>query len=59
MVVKQSRARGSIQDSLERLLEFFSSQMAEATDEKTLSAIEHDLIVMESRLKLFTEYRHK
>jgi hypothetical protein len=59
MVVKQSRAKASIHDSLERLLEFFSSSTAETTDERTLAAIEHDLILIESRLKLFTEYGHK
>jgi hypothetical protein len=59
MVVKQSRARASIQDSLARLTEFFSSDAAEMTDERTLATMQHDLIVIEARLKLFTEYDHK
>ena len=57
MVVKHSKSLENIYDSLERLLEFFASQSAENTDDRTLSMIEHDLVGMESRLRLFTDYR--
>ena len=48
----------SIYDSLESLLEFFSSSKAEKTDRTTLRLIDHDLICLEARLALFnTKYK--
>jgi hypothetical protein len=57
MVLKHSRTLENIYDSLERLTEFFSTEKAGRADDKTLSMIEHDLVSVESRLKLFTDYR--
>lgn len=55
---RSEKSLGSIYDSLESLLEFFSSKKAEDTDKKTLSLIEHDLICLEARLSLFnTKYK--
>jgi hypothetical protein len=55
--MKHVRTIESIYDSLERLVEFFSSDTAGKADNKTLSMIEHDLVSVESRLKLYADYR--
>jgi len=52
-VVKKTKSLEGIYDSLENLLEFFSSSKAEDTDKTTLRLIEHDLICLEARLALF------
>jgi hypothetical protein len=57
MVLKHNTTIENIYDSLERLTEFFSSETAGKADNKTLSMIEHDLVSVESRLKLFANYK--
>jgi hypothetical protein len=56
VILKPSKIEG-IQESLERLLEFFKSSKSLGTDEKVLQSVEHDLIGVESELRTFAEYR--
>ena len=59
MVVKREKSVEGIRDSLKSLESFFSKDAAHETDRRTLSAIERELIKIESQLQMFSSYRYR
>jgi hypothetical protein len=59
MVVKNEKQVEGIREILKRLESFFSEDIAQDTDRKTLIDMEHGLINMECKLQLFSQYRRK
>lgn len=57
MVVKNERSVEGIREVLRRLDGFFSSDRASDADRQTLVEMERNLINMECRLQMFSDYR--
>ena len=59
MVVIKPTKIESICESLESLMEFFRDSQSSSTDATTLANVEHDLINLEAKLAVFSNYtRH-
>lgn len=59
MVVKNEKQVEGIRDILKRMESFFSGDKAQDADRKILADMENDLINMECRLQVFSQYRRK
>lgn len=59
MVVKHSKCLENIYDSLENLLQFFSSIDGGNSDSKVLSKAENALLKLEQELRFSTKYKPK
>lgn len=57
MVVKNDDQLKEIKGSLENLLEYFSEDRSSSVDSKMLSDLKNQLIVMECKLRIYTDYR--
>jgi hypothetical protein len=59
MVVKHPKSLENIYDSLENLLQFFSSVEGGNSDSKVLSKTENVLLKLEQELRFSTKYKPK
>lgn len=57
MVVKKSKSLENVYESLENLLEYFSSSCAKDLDQRTLSHVESVLLKVESELRVECNYK--
>lgn len=55
MVVKNDEQLKEIKGSLENLLEYFSEDRSSSVDSKMLSDLKNQLIVMECKLRIYTD----
>ncbi len=59
MVVKHPKSLENIYDSLENLLQFFSSVEGGNSDQKVLAKAEYSLLKLEQELRYSTKYNPK
>lgn len=59
MVVKNEKSVEGIREVLKRLEGFFSSDKANDADRQTLIEMERNLINMECKLQVFSDYRRR
>lgn len=59
MVVKHSKCLENIYDSLENLLQYFSSIDGGNNDQKVLAMAEYSLLKLEQELRFSTKYKPK
>ena len=59
MVVKRPRCLEGIYESLENLLEYFSSAESKDVDLKTLKHVQSSLLVLENELRAEARYKPK
>lgn len=57
MVVKRSKSLENIYESLENLLQYFSSIESADTEHRTVSSIESSLLKIESDLRISSNYK--